>query len=207
MAAKTVLDSRAHNLTGRVFGSLTVTRPTELRCGEFVVWECRCVCGTVLNVVSRNLLRGKDNCGCVKTARATKPGREYRIWTDLRNRCTNPNNRRFARYGARGISVCDRWRSFDAFLEDMGPCPAGMSIERKDNDGPYSPDNCRWATTKEQQRNFSRNRWLTLNGVTKCLEDWGLDTGLSADTIAARIDVLNWSVEDALTKPKHYRHQ
>lgn len=101
---------------------------------------------------------------------------EYIAWRNLRNRCTNPNYRAYARYGGRGIGVCQRWESFHAFLEDMGARPSPKhSIDRKDNDQGYSKANCRWATVFEQRRNTSANTNVTAFGECKTLAEWALD--------------------------------
>jgi hypothetical protein len=82
----------------------------------------------------------------------------YRAWVNMMTRCGNPKASQYARYGGRGIKVCDRWLKFENFAADMGECPAGLSLEREDNDGNYQPDNCRWATKVEQCRNRSSSR-------------------------------------------------
>jgi hypothetical protein len=127
---------------------------------------------------------------------------EFRSWQHLRARCYTPTDAKFASYGARGITVCDRWReSFENFLADMGPKPSPRhSIDRKDNDGPYSPDNCRWATNYEQSLNKRNNRRLTLHGETLTLSEWEQRTGISQDTIGARLR-SGWSADRALTTP------
>jgi hypothetical protein len=126
---------------------------------------------------------------------------EYRIWEGMKHRCYNPSNKRFALYGSRGISVCERWReSFAAFMADMGPCPVGMSLDRIDNDGNYCPENCRWTTMRVQGRNTRHNRLITHNGQTKCLIEWAESSGINADAIYARLR-LGWPVERALTEP------
>lgn len=124
-------------------------------------------------------------------------------------RCYNPNNPSFQNYGERGIEVCSRWiASFAAFLEDVGPRPTRRhTIERIDNDGPYSPENCRWATRSEQNRNTRQNVKLVFRGRTQCMADWSRETGLPLGTIRDRIFRCGWSVDEALSTPRFYRGQ
>lgn len=127
---------------------------------------------------------------------------EFRAWSAMRNRCTNPRNAAYARYGGRGVSVCSRWReSFWAFLEDMGRRPSPMhSLDRINNDGNYEPGNCRWATRRQQLTNYSRNRYLALGRRTMTLDQWEEETGIDHRTITARLD-RGWSDREALTVP------
>lgn len=142
-------------------------------------WVCVCACGTEA-VVSTSHLTGGNSTQCrtcsVSTHGASRKGphqQTYFIWRGLRNRCMSPSNAAFKRYGARGITVCERWLdSFELFLEDMGPKPKGRSLDRIDNDGPYSKENCRWATSKEQSENSSRTIWITFNGERRTLTSW-----------------------------------
>jgi hypothetical protein len=100
------------------------------------------------------------------------------------SRCNNPNNPRFERYGGRGIKVCHRWlASFSDFMQDMGPRPKGLTIERIDNDGDYEPGNCRWATNREQQRNKRSNRIIFGFGKSQLLVDWARDLHMSASLL------------------------
>jgi hypothetical protein len=124
----------------------------------------------------------------------------YRSYRDMLNRCYYEKHNRYPRYGGRGITVCSRWlESFDNFMDDMGARPTGLQLDRKDNDGHYEPDNCRWATSSEQALNRSTTRKITHNGVTKSIREWSGDTGIPYSTLERRINSGLKSVSDALT--------
>lgn len=119
----------------------------------------------------------------------------------MKVRCQNPKANAYHHYGGRGIKVCERWESFDNFLADMGPRPSlDHSVERKDVDGGYSPDNCCWATQAEQNRNRRNNRTATCDGVTKTLKEWSEITGIPFETLTARWR-YGWSGEDIVKRP------
>lgn len=120
-------------------------------------------------------------------------------------RCNNPRSTSFKRYGGRGIKVCERWMSFEAFLSDMGPLPTGLTIDRIDNDGNYEPGNCRWATVKEQQNNKSSNLKVTIDGVTRTASEWADRAGIKLATIQSRLEI-GWSGADLLKPAQHQRH-
>lgn len=131
----------------------------------------------------------------------------YVSWRQMWMRCSNPNVKQYQWYGARGIKVCDRWKDFKNFYADMGNRPEGLTLDRIDNDGDYEPSNCRWATQQEQQRNRRDNVWLTLNGQTLTLTEWGRQLGISKVTLCARLTRYGWSVERALTTPALVKSQ
>jgi len=135
-----------------------------------------------------------------------RPTPEFTAWMNAKARCYDPNNNRFYAYGAKGITMCDRWRdSFAAFLSDMGKRPSSAhSLDRfPDHHGPYAPDNCRWATRIEQMRNRPSNIPLTFRGETKCLTEWEDALGLERGLIHSRLK-HGWSAERALSEPSHY---
>lgn len=133
----------------------------------------------------------------------------YRAWSHMRERCEDPTNPRYRHYGGRGIFVCERWQRFEAFFSDMGVRPAGRSIDRIDNNGGYTCGrcdecqrraatfNCRWATSGEQSRNTTRNRYLTWKGETLLISDWADRLRINRSTLIKRL-ARGWSVEEAL---------
>jgi hypothetical protein len=170
------------------------------------MWSCQCDCGSLKIASTNELRRGLvKSCGCLRRELGrsrTAPGGpmdnrlhegrnrpEYRVWRGLLTRTLNPKSKDFPRYGGRGIRVCERWReSFTNFFEDMGQRPSpSYSIDRIDNDGPYSPENCRWATRSEQSRNTSQVRLFTIRGETKTIADWAEHFGLTWDAMYSRV--------------------
>jgi len=131
----------------------------------------------------------------------TKDNPVYQVWLTMRRRCDSPNVPSYHLYGGRGIKVCSRWEKFTNFAEDMGERPLGAQIERIDNNGDYEPNNCRWASRKEQCRNRKTNKIITINGVSKCLADWVHESPVSKNTILSRIYNLQWDVEKAIFAP------
>jgi hypothetical protein len=124
----------------------------------------------------------------------------YRVFIAMHHRCKSPKNAGWHRYGGRGIFVSEDWADFDRFLSDMGPQPAGMVLDRIDNDGPYSAINCRWVTPKESMRNTSRNRMVTAFGRTACVAQWAEETLVPKMTIVHRLN-RGWDVEAAVMLP------
>ncbi len=159
---------------GAAFAYWTVLEQLPARHGHRYL-RCRCVCGEVRDLMGGHVVRGKStSCGC-KHARdgnrthGLSDTRTHVIWMNMRDRCRRPGNKNYADYGGRGIRVCERWEQFEAFFADMGEAPAGLSLERRDNDGNYSPDNCVWASRKVQARNQRRTVRISHNGRTMAL--------------------------------------
>lgn len=203
--------SLLRDLTGQRFGRLIVLayayrKPTTRK----IRWHCLCDCGTAYIANGNDLHTGNTrSCGCLKRehlgTRARTHGRsntrEYRIWSCMIQRCSNPHNNEYHRYGARGIRVDERWLDFTHFYHDMGPRPSQRhSLGRKNNDGPYCKENCEWQTAKQQGRNTRNNRMLTYQGETRCLAEWAEHVSLPTSTIAYRLK-HGWSVADALETP------
>jgi len=139
-----------------IFGKLTLISLSILNHRTFAL--CQCECGQQKKIRYIDLKLGKSrSCGCSRIKHGGRRSPEYTVWRGMKARCENKNHVHFSNYGGRGISVCERWKEFKNFLEDMGPRPAGFEIDRKKNDLPYSPENCRWVDKKTQ--NGNRRRW------------------------------------------------
>lgn len=200
---------------GQVFGRLTVVSRAPNDKTRNSQWNCVCECGTQKIVRSKCLKLGKvKSCGClqreviivanklrIKHGLATGPlPRVYVIWSGILQRCYNKNNQSYKDYGARGITVCDSWHIFTNFLADMGEPPKGYSIERKDNNGNYCPQNCIWASAKTQNRNRRSNRILTYKGKTCTLIEHCEDQQIPYALVNNRLNKLGWPIEKALRK-------
>lgn len=135
--------------------------------------------------------------------------REYRSWQEMRRRCLNSSRENYKWYGGRGITICEQWISFSAFLADMGPCPDKYTLDRfPDTNGNYEPQNCRWASRKEQVRNRRSNRPITINGETLLMVEWSERNGISKGTIINRLKI-GWTAEEAISTPvrKHKEYK
>lgn len=152
-------------------------------------WMCRCECGAEKAVSVSSLTSGKSK-GCA-SCHSRKHGMEgtriYNIWAGMKQRCQNPQYHGYKLYGSKGIKVCDRWQGFEAFFEDMGHPPDGMSLGRIDNDGNYEPSNCRWESQKQQIRNRSNTKLVTIDGVTLSLAEFAELQGVPYRIMKQRI--------------------
>lgn len=194
-------DPRWQDITGRRFGRYVVVGYAGRPNGHTYRWFCRCDCGTGRAVARGSLINGDSkSCGCAKSEASRRAatrhghaghGREsgtYRSWKSAIYRCHDQNSISYPRYGAVGIFVCDAWRnSFEAFLDDMGDRPDGTSIERIKSDRGYEPGNCRWATTKEQNRNQRTNKFVNVNGQDMIVSDALAALGVSRTTYYRRL--------------------
>lgn len=202
------------DLTGREFGNWMVLR--LINRGRYKRYLCRCRCGTEKPVTANSLYYGRSrSCGCARDRATGDRSRthgetrmvsgksvrtpEYQSWCHMINRAVTakPGSRPYRYYRARGITVCERWLKFENFLEDMGRKPGPKySIEREDNDGNYEPDNCFWATKKQQLRNTRRTNLIEFRGEKQCLSDWARSIGIANATLRYRIK--RWGLESAL---------
>lgn len=203
--------TRVYSFAQDEYGWLTVLTVSGAHC------RCRCRCGKEVDKLCREVIAGQvKSCGCRRavmsreravkrnTTHGMSDSPTYRCWGSMIARCYIPSETSYYRYGAVGITVCDRWRnSFEAFLEDVGCRPSlNHSIDRYPNKaGNYEPGNCRWATRTQQCRNRQSNTLLTHDGKTLSIVEWSELTGLPQTTIQKRIG-HGWPVARTLTQPK-----
>lgn len=207
-------------LLGQSFGAWRVVSFYGKK-GSKYAWNCICKCGTRREIISHDLTSGHTrSCGCMKaslTSRALKKhghvttrtkgkkSKTYVCWQNMKKRCYNPNSVGYENYGGRGIKVCDRWKdSFENFLADMGEAKDGLSIERIDNNGDYEPQNCRWATRKEQRRNTRACKPVNLGDPfgSKLLIDHCKDLNSDYEMVKNRV-CIGWEPEHAIFVPPY----
>lgn len=202
---------KALDLINKQFGKLVVLQrhPENNKAGKSR-WVCKCSCGTEVIVNSGNLTSGHTrSCGCLvmehcktklkasHSSHGLSKTPEYETWLAIRKRCHDESAKDYYRYGGRGIAVCERWReSFEAFYQDMGPRPSPEhSIDRKDNNAGYSPNNCRWATKEEQANNRSTNVTHLIDGESLTLAQIARAYQLNPMTIKRRLKCCKTIVE------------
>lgn len=212
--------NRRHEKKGDRFNRLVFIRETDdyrFPCGKtYRRAYYKCDCGNVKEIILAAVRYGKTkSCGCmiainrdkaktthgesIRSKRGRNASAEYKTWLSIRRRCLSKHPD--PRYAERGISVCERWNSYSAFLEDMGPKPSpAHSIDRIDNDGDYYPENCRWATKVEQAYNTSNTRYVEDAGVVKNIYEWSLLSGVDPVRIGARLR-YNWESHRAIWQP------
>lgn len=209
---------KALELLNKKFNRLQVVSKASPLNGS-VMWNCLCDCGNSIVARGANLVNNTTkSCGCLKNEMLAKAGESsryqktldvyrqgkiipsYYIWHSMMTRCYEPKYKKFHDYGGRGITVCDRWHEYKNFLADMGEPPEGLTIERTDNNGNYSPENCKWATDTEQGRNKRNNRLLTYKGETKCVTAWAEELDVNPKTLYTRV-YLGWTDEQVLGTP------
>lgn len=201
------------NLTGKRFGKLVVIKTAGKTKNGAYLWQCKCDCGNEIIANVGNLRNGHTkSCGCLRVDRCktnfTKHGLEhtrlYGIWSDMRLRCYDEKNIAYHRYGGRGITICDEWKNDVKAFYDWATANGyndSLTIDRIDNDGNYCPENCRWATVKEQASNRRSNILVTHNGKTQTMKKWANEVGTPCKVVWARMQKLGWSAERALTEP------
>lgn len=188
--------SKAHLFIGKTFARLTIVSLAHKNShGERFVL-CRCTCGTEKIISLSEVKRGSTvSCGCyrleVGQKNRTKHGldglKSTAIWRQMHKRCYREDHWAYRWYGARGIYVDERWHTLSNFIADMGEKPEGLSLDRIDNNGPYGPGNCRWASRTDQSRNTRSNRKIEINGETRILTDWVRITGVAYSTFYYRV--------------------
>lgn len=194
---------------GTQYGRLTAIE----RCSRAGYGRFNCICGATKEILISHVANGRvQSCGCLHkeraaaalTKRQTTHGqfgtKTYSAWHSMKQRCSNPNVPAYPHYGGRGIKVCPQWESFEQFLADMGECPPGLTLERKDNELGYNPDNCIWADTTAQANNKRSCVRITYAGKTQNITQWAAELNLPRHLLYHRF-AAGWPAEKAFTAP------
>lgn len=215
--------TKSKDITGQKFNRLTAIKfhhtkeytYSNNRKQKTQYWLCKCDCGKITIVSKSSLVCGKvKSCGCLRkeistqnalanTKHGLKHTKIYSVWHGIKTRCYNINSKDYQNYGGRGIKMCDEWRNdvqaFYYWAINNGH-DKNLTIDRIDVNGDYSPNNCRWISRCEQERNKRRTRYLTYNGETHCMKEWAEIIGINYSTLKSRLGVKKWSVERALNE-------
>lgn len=200
--------AKFRDITGQKFGRWSVLSYVETRYAE-KFWKCICECGTEKVVIGSSLKMGRSkSCGCLSRELSTTHGMEgtitYNTWAQMLARCNNPKSMNYKNYGAKGIKVCDRWRSFENFYADMGEKPKGQSIDRINVLKGYEPGNVRWATWKEQNRNQRNTKMLFWDGKLRPMAEIAEMNGLKRKKFENRIRA-GMPIEEAIKNVRFNR--
>lgn len=198
------------SIIGKKIHRLTVVSYAGKSKNNSYLFDCKCDCGNSKRARLSHLMRGEvKSCGCYRREHSRTKGLlsgthrmcgtpTYMSWVAMKFRCNNTRHIAYPQYGGRGIIVCDRWKSFENFLADMGERPRGTTLDRIDSNGSYEPANCRWATRTTQGRNRRNNKLMTVGQTTLCLSEWAEKTGIGYSTIKERLR-RNWTPEMAIS--------
>ena len=204
------------DLTGQRFERLVVLEREGTR-NKRTTWLCQCDCGKA-HITTTSYLRSDaaHSCGCLLKETREKAMRKhgqcgtrlYHIWDNMKRRCINPQNPGFRIYGERGITVCEEWMEFQPFYDwsIANGYDDILQLDRRNNDKGYSPDNCRWTTSKVNGRNKRSNRPITYNGETRIMKEWSEYLGINYYTLRKRMGKMGWSIEKTFTTPIDRRY-
>lgn len=206
------MEKRVYNfkdLTGQRFGKLTVLNLEKKEKG-ITIWKCQCDCGNITHVTLGHLRSGDTkSCGCLRHRKKQDAITKDKLYTRYRSmisRCYYPSHTHYKNYGGRGIRICNEWLGENGFLNFRNWALSngfedGLTIDRINNNGNYEPDNCRWATKSEQLRNYRKNHFITIDGITKTMTEWAENYNLDVRTIDKRLK-RGWKGRELLQPSK-----
>lgn len=189
------------DIVGQKFGKLTAIKYVGKDKWSAALWKCVCECGEKTTARGTSLRTGRTkSCGCLHQPHGLRYHPLYGVWLNMVQRCTNKDHTDYVDYGGRGITVCDRWMVLENFIADMGSSfKKGLTLDRIDNDKGYWPDNCRWATMKEQSNNHRNNKYIEWNGKQYTIAELADKLGMNYSTIKNRV-VRGYPIEDIVCK-------